>query len=448
MSFVDQGNRGTNTSKASSTTITVSPNANVAAGQVLVVYTAWDNNNAVTPTGPLDDQLRCTDTAGNVYTELVGAQLTGGGTAAGAHACIFACKLSAAVLTTDTITITQTAAARIAKAVSLREFSIGAGKDISSSGHNFVGSQAIDPPSLSVGGGSGLPSNSYLLLHVMAAEAPSTDAYTWDANWTQITSAGTTGGVADTNMTVLGGFWIVDTSGNPSVDVQSDTADRDYMQGIVALIEVTPSTGFPFNGVLDNFTRADESPINGGGAWDVADFPSTTQLQVLTNQAAATAATRGGQYYGTVFAGAPQEAFVTCTTIPAGAGNGFSVAVNGTMASGSGQDIEAVWRGATVSGFQLLAFRYGADDETACQFRTLSAGNKLGIRSTTTHNEVWIDTGGGWTYAFSWSTRFPTASRRIGLYIRATTARADDFGGGDWPAPKLGHLLPILGVGA
>lgn len=101
-------------------------------------------------------------------------------------------------------------------------------------GSNSVATDGADPASLTL---SGLSSREYLFIHALGAEGPGTDAYTWDAGWTEITGiSGTTGGSASSNIHLRVGYKIA-TATSATVDVTSTTSDRDYAQVIVAFKE-------------------------------------------------------------------------------------------------------------------------------------------------------------------------------------------------------------------
>ena len=115
---------------------------------------------------------------------------------------------------------------------------------------------------------SSLPSQAYLFLHILGVEGPDTDAYTWDADYTQITTTGTTGGTDTDNVHIRGGYRIATLTGD-TVGITSTTADRDLVHGLFALGEVTLTATFPEYDLLDDFDRSDEilCPKAGSGRY-------------------------------------------------------------------------------------------------------------------------------------------------------------------------------------
>lgn len=80
-----------------------------------------------------------------------------------------------------------------------------------------------------------------LFLHVLGAEGANTDAYTWDADYTQFDGNGTTGAGAASNIHVRGGFRIANLA-TDTVDVTSTTGDRDYAQ-VMAILKIQAGSG-------------------------------------------------------------------------------------------------------------------------------------------------------------------------------------------------------------
>lgn len=200
-------------------------------GSMVVIYIAWDNNNASTVTGPDDTQITVADSAGNTWVRVAGAQNTS--QANRSHVQIYASKITNQIAVGGTVTATHTVSSSwVAKAAAVELFAIEGIAPVVA-GRSHVHTVAADPASLTLSGLAD-PNIPYIILHGIAAEGPVTDAYTWDADYTQIVPVGTTGSTDETNMTISGGFRIVDITAD-TVDVTSTTADRDYSQVLAAL---------------------------------------------------------------------------------------------------------------------------------------------------------------------------------------------------------------------
>lgn len=435
-------NRGTATSKTASQTLVISPTDTIPAGALLVMFLAWDNNNTGTDDlGGISEQHWVSDSAGNVWTTYASGQTRGaGGQNLGVHAAIHVCILETQLTTASTITAKLgTGNSLVAKAISIHEFAL------SSSAHRIYladrssgQSIASDPASLGIGFGQ-------LFLHVLGAEGPDTDAYTWDSDYTQITGAGTTGGSDDSNVHVRGGYRIA-TLSSDTVDVASTTADRDYWQALIALVEYVPDA-FPQTPIIDDFNRANEDPLAGGWYSGSFIFGGTPGLAVSSNvcKTGGSSAAYRGQWWAEEFT-AMQEAYVTCTTAASTEDDGFGVGVSGDLdASANGGRVlwQAIPTGNSASE-DSISSGYADPNSISHRVRTwadMQAGRKLGMRAVPQSGfgilETWGDFGSGWKWLNAYTSSEPLDAQKISLICRDQTVRVDDFGGGGAFAPQL-----------
>lgn len=457
MAWVYEGHRGTNTAKTAGANLTISPNQDVPVGAVLVLWVAWDNNNNLTATGPLGavaanggPQFRVTDSLGigvNRWATIFEAQ--DNGQTARCHAGIFICQVMQEIQTTDVITITHgVSGSWVAKACVLEEFSLPSGYAWANANATHLHTRAADPGSISSAGG--MANREWLWLYALAAEGPSTDTYTWDSDYTQLTNAGTTGGTDDSNMTINPGYRIATGSGD-TVDVTSDTADRDYTQGLVGVAAFIVGDPFPSpdpGASSDDFNRADVSPIDGN--WDQTDTLSpanATMLQIVSNQVRNQGSIEGGQIYERIFIDSDggHEVYATLSVAPTGAVDNAGVVTNapdgvGGHDPGLGNDADGyalymtsptgLWYG---SGQIDLdgPFGYG-------WIGASSNGWKIGIRRKDGVSAIWVDMGSGWEYSGLAMASSFWARGRPGLLARQT-ARLDDFGCGGY-VPKTPQI--------
>ncbi len=444
MAFTAQGSRGSTSSKTVGTTLSMSPSSDVVAGQILAVWCVWDTGSTLHP--------QLTDSVGNVYV-MIGWQSHGSIDLTA----LYMCLVQTTITTGDTITLTGSNLA--AKAMSCEEFSYsgGAVKVARVVDFSALATLGADPGAITIGS---LSSQEYLFLHLLGAEAPSTDTYTWDADYTQIAAAGTTGGVADTNVTILGGYRIATLTGD-TVDVTSDTADRDYNQILTALVEVTPVAGFPQAPIVDTFTHADEDPLSEGGAWvsTVCTAGSSRFLRLVSNQAARNTVGNGGEWRTAQLLTANQELYITIatTTTTAGDSVGFQYAGTGCANTSTCTSAGAWWKpfqGGAFPGFDCVYLGISANTggpsmskDGIVVITSIASGDKLGIQATAKATHLYVDRGAGWVWVAAWYRDVDLGgSQKDGLTIFSSAARVDDYGAGDIPAPFL-HLLPILGVG-
>ena len=420
MAFADQGELGTANSKVSGTTITMTTTADAPVGRLVVVMAAWDNSDSSSIDG-----LRhyITDSAGNFYTYL-GQFVSAGGVAGGAEAMIYASVVETDLPAGGTITCTSLTA-RVAKAITARQFSLGSSW-FCLTDKSELSSFAADPGSLTL---SGMPSREYLFLHALAAKGPNTDAYTWDSDYTQVTGDGTTGGTDATNQHVRGGYRIATLTGD-TVDVASTTADRTYAQVFVAIREYTP-TAAPSAALLDDFNRANETPL--ASPYSAVDSAGLKLISNAVGVQAGSATPRGSLRSGF---GADQEMFATVGVDVTTAGNQIGV---GAHFSNTGT---TAWNGYTITSEpragipDSLRLQYTVSGNVgalttakmAYQYVEISAGDVIGIRTLGTVVEGWFKTGGTWRM-FAAVDDSTSRSGSVGLIIQdsGTASRLDDL---------------------
>ncbi len=245
----------------------------VPVGRWVVVWVAWDSVFDLFNPDNAETTFALHDSVGNVYSNIGACTNRADFFASGAWAGLFIGQITEQLESGDTLTVHAThAGLLIAKSMSAHEFDPGVDGDgnpmrwaLTQGGHFFHEDRANDPAGMNFDLDV---EREWLELHVLGAEGPNTDAYTWDSNWTQIAGDGTTGGAADSNVHVRGGYRIA-TEDALAVDVASTTADRDYSQ-VVTAVTAIPPTIFPETPVLDDMNRADEYPMD-AGLWNLTD---------------------------------------------------------------------------------------------------------------------------------------------------------------------------------
>lgn len=440
MAIAQVADLGAASNKVAGSSLSMSPASTVPVGAVVVLWSAFDNIGG--------GYGQITDSKGNRWMGF--GFLAHGSVGAGFMA---VCRVKTQIETTDTITHTWSHALNVAKAISCQQFSVdGAMRWCVIHDCAHLTNLAADPGAIAV---TCPRSQEWLMLHLLQAEAPSTDAYTWDTDYTQITAAGTTGGLADSNMTVLGGYRIA-SLGSDTVDVTSDTANRDYNQTLTALEEVPYYSGFPTTPIIDTFNRADENPVD-GGIWSTGScVPANAQkLKIVSNVVAETggAGVKGGQFVLATVVGPNSEVYATMTTRPTDNNGSLAVGMfydcgNTSTLSGLCGDWTRITSGDLDS---LILDRTGFNGGAASseQFRVFldtAAGNKLGVQARSAVAHWWVDVGSGWEWVAATESGIPIATAKLGLTLRGTVVRGDDFGGGDIPGANV-HLLPLLHVG-
>lgn len=236
MAWGSVGTLGSTQEKVDDTTMTLVTLAAAEAGNVVVVVVAT-NNDAIGD-GDTGEVAAISDESGNTWSKAVEFTNGQGAADAGAVVSIWYSKITTTIPLNGLITVTFTVSSA-AKAMTVWEFTIGAGNVVSVEGSATLATDGADPGAITLGS---LASQEYLWIHGLAGEGPNADAYTWDADYQQIDGNGTTGGSAASNMHVRGGYRIF-TGTTDTVDVTSTTADRDYAQALAALKEgAAPAT--------------------------------------------------------------------------------------------------------------------------------------------------------------------------------------------------------------
>lgn len=268
------------------------------AGNVAVLWFAGDNVATTDVTTALLTSV--TDSVGGNTWTVRQCFTNGEGTAAnGATTCVATSVLTNALPTGSTITANFTSIT--AKAIVVREFTIGAGSTIAVAGTiQTLANDNADPGAMTVGG---LTSTEYLWIRSTALERANA---TWTATASHTTSGcnGTTGTSGASNMNICGEFRILtattDTS-DPTAGSNDDDASLFMAFREVALTTIADGTN-PSNVTiapsaaitdLDAFTLATSTATDGITALTVTltganSFESLSEVRITSNDNATT----------------------------------------------------------------------------------------------------------------------------------------------------------------
>jgi len=230
MAWASLGSIGSAQNKTGATTVVITTAAAAEVNNVVVVLIAV-NNIQTTDVEDGTDIVSVVDSAGNTYVRAKTMTNGEGAAAAGATVGIYFSKVTTELPIGSTITITFNGSPA-AKAVRAWEFSISAPNVVTVQGSAVAVGDAADPAEQTI---TGLVNREYLWLHALANEGPIEDVYTKDADYTEITEEGTTGGAAASNMTLNGEYRIF-VGTTDTVD-DAYPALRDHAQVYVALQE-------------------------------------------------------------------------------------------------------------------------------------------------------------------------------------------------------------------
>jgi hypothetical protein len=239
MAWASVGTLSSNAGKSANTLIQLLVGNNAAAGSVVLVLVAKDETSTGTSDGDPNECTSVTDDAGgNTYTKIAEfANMQTSAAEDGAVISVFYSKLATALVGSTHLITANFSASTTARVISAWNFSIAAGSTVSvAAAAQTNAGDAADPASQTI---SGLTSGEYLFVHALASEGPEADAFTMSTNYTELSATGaigTSGGAADSNMSVVGEYRILTGTGD-SVNMSSNTADRDYAQVYFALLE-------------------------------------------------------------------------------------------------------------------------------------------------------------------------------------------------------------------
>lgn len=432
----------------------MSPDVDVSVGDILV---AWVSCTSAYFFGPDGEQLPETyfgDSVGNRWQQLVSSYVFD------SHVAMFVTRVKYTLHTTDTIQLKHYGGG--AKCVYLHQFTFPDKRfalDFEIGSVVTTGNTASDPNAITI---SDLdPAREYLLLHVLGTEGPDTDTYTWDSDYTPIAGTGTTGhgvGPPTGDVHVRGGFRIVTGITTDTVDIAS-AIDRDNDQALLALtpLEVDEDyEGFTNTPLIDDFNRADETPID-GGIWEAITHPQFGDkwLAIDSNEVKEGAGTLGGGSQYTVefmetdedlgeyeMWGTLSVAHHAIFALGSGNGNAASVGATGVMYADSGLRAfngGAPWDMGAIAfgdiGFGGTSF----SDKTCLVWGHRVDGTKIGLQQLNFGgllvHHLWMDDGSGWEWvaatirnalssSFVWHGQFSIAMSN------SPTSRVDDFGGG------------------
>lgn len=208
----------------------------------------------------------------------------------------------------------------------------------------------------------------------------------------------------------------------------------------------------PTTPVLDNFNRANESPLSGGGNWGFGGL--LDQLRLVSNEAAGGAGSSSSisRWNPTVFA-ADQEAYLTRSVIGTDMFSDFGVVCRHTnTATQYTGYLGSVTQPAPSTPSRSLLPILGVGGANTFLYQgfarisvivnsvhvrieqspmTLVAGGRVWLSCVGSQIVLYIDNGGGFTPVITMTDTNIPGGGRLALYAQATSSRADEFGGGN-----------------
>lgn len=157
MAFGSVGTLGSQGSASAGTTVVITTTATAEVGNVIVVWTAWDNSAT---TDSDTTQLSVTDSAGNTYTRIRERNESSGAADDGVLGAFFYTVVTSQLSSGGTITVTNSSS-ETAKVAAAWEFTIGAGSTLAVEQTAVVNAASGQPGAISL---SSMTSREYLLL--------------------------------------------------------------------------------------------------------------------------------------------------------------------------------------------------------------------------------------------------------------------------------------------
>lgn len=244
--FAHVANVGVANSTTDNTSLVITTGAQLDAANVGLLVIAL-NNNCTADTLDTSEISGVVDSVSNTYEKLVEFCTSAGAANDEATVSLWRTKATTNLAIGGTVTITL-ANSKAAKAATLHEFTVGAGKTasiankgtcagLSGEGCHVLATSGTTPGSMTL---LGLSSKEYLFFRPWAQESDSCDA-TNTTNYTQLTGALANSGVTGTSMCADGEFRILTGTGdtsNPPAGV-----NRQWASAYVALEEVDVAGG-------------------------------------------------------------------------------------------------------------------------------------------------------------------------------------------------------------
>lgn len=188
------------------------------------------------------------------------------------------------------------------------------------------------------------------------------------------------------------------------------------------------SPAFVGPALLDDFNRADENPLSGGGNWAEVSA-SSGNLRIISNEVACSVSTTSDAYWTPAVFGADCEAYCTIVTKPSTNGDGVEIIARAGDVGASTWDGYTFYM-ATQAGtdtWELRRFIAGSVTALTSGTREITNGEKIGIRCIGSRIEGWVYSAGAWTrITYTTDTTFHCPGY-VAMRGRGTAFRLDDF---------------------
>ena len=190
---------------------------------------------------------------------------------------------------------------------------------------------------------------------------------------------------------------------------------------------------FPSTGILDSFTRADENPLSDGGLWTSKLFASDATLKLASNQVLQTSAVECSNWWNQNSFGPDCEVYVTIATLPSSGNIGavYCRTANEGTASFNAYCIKYTNQGS--SQFNIAKVSAGSTTSLASFTQAISAGDAMGISAVSTLLTAYARASGIWSSLGSFTDATFSSAGHLGLLggdVASALVAFTNFGGG------------------
>lgn len=220
--------RGSAANKTAGPLLTVAPNANLLVDDVVIAIAVTDN--IATGGGATNNHNLC-DTEKNSWQRAFEFS-NAAAAAAGITLSVWVTMVTQQIPTTGAVYLVTTGNTT-AHAIGLYKATVGAGRCFGIVSAAQSQQDATQAPTVTL---NGLVSQEYAILGIVARENDNAGIYTMDADYTDQTKFGTTGGTADTNVSCIVGTRLATLTGDTFAPT-SLSAAADVVTALVALYE-------------------------------------------------------------------------------------------------------------------------------------------------------------------------------------------------------------------
>ena len=202
-----------------------------------------------------------------------------------------------------------------------------------------------------------------------------------------------------------------------------------------AIMSKPPSGGggsFPVTAILDNTTRADESPLSDGAKWTCPMYNGDAALQLSTNQIIRIGISDGDCYWNNATFGPKTEVYATVATVTGtGCIHLLLRGANPGLATLNGYIVQYCNLGSNQ--WDIYKIVSGTFTSIVTASGTISSGDGIGFSATSTTLTGYKRVSGTWSSTITVTDSTYTGAGNIGIHIEGSAFALTSIGGGTAP---------------